>query len=126
MGPYTYTLKASEDQGADQGFTKDLDNIKNPFENGIPKPAPVYVPPPAPVLPAPVLVKPVVRPIAPPVKLPVLHLQGVIVGDGVQEAIINDKVVSISESISGARVIWVGKGEAGLLYKGKKFFLKVD
>ena len=69
-----------------------LDNIKSPFEDGLPK---VVVLPPKPILEAPI--KPVEppKPLPPPViTLPDLKVQGVIVGEGIQEAIINDKVVS--------------------------------
>jgi hypothetical protein len=123
----SYPLGADE-PGGDQEFSNDLDNIKNPFEDGIPKP--VVVVPETAVHheeTKPVIVKPKPVIIAPPViKLPAIKVQGVIVGEGVYQAIINDQVVSLYGDIKGAKVISVTKQGVGLLYKGKKFFLDVD
>jgi hypothetical protein len=125
----SYSLKADGVLDGDQDFMKDLDNIKNPFEDGFPKPViidkpvihqeqPVIIP--KKVVPKPIAVVPQV------VSLPDLHLQGVIVGDGIYQAIINDKIVPLQGTIEGARVDSVNKQVVGLIFKGKKFFLKVE
>lgn len=128
-GPYA--LRADEPHGSAQDFLKELNAIKNPFEDGIPKPV-VVVPPPVYVKPLPVVVpKPKPKPKPKPVPvvhvvLPVLALQGVIVGGDVQQAIINDQVVPLSGAIKGAKLISVTKEGVEMVFKGKKFFLKVD
>jgi len=124
----SHPLKADEAPGSDQDFMRELDGIKNPFEDGLPKPVPVVpavqIHSPEPVLP--VIVKQRPKPVVVPVKLPELNLQGVIVGEDVNEAIINDKVVPLLGFIKGAQVKAVSKQGVSLLYKGKNFFLKVD
>jgi hypothetical protein len=130
MGPYQ--LKADEVPRGEQEFAEGLNIIKDPFEDGIPKPV-------SPVVQEPVIIhhqgpeRPIMitppKPkaaIAPVVTLPTLNLQGVIVGEDVYEAIIDDKVVPLSGTIDGAKVCSVSKKGVGLLYKGKKFFLKVE
>jgi hypothetical protein len=121
----TCPLKADQTIEDDQDFASDLDNVKNPFEDGYPKPVVV-----APVVhheaPKPVVIpkpKPVIVPV---ITLPDLHVQGVIVGGGMFQAIINDQVVPLGTFIQGARVISVSDQGVGLSFKGKKFFLKVD
>ena len=152
-GPYA--LKADEAPGDDQEFTSELNNIKNPFEDGIPKPiviinkpTPVYheapkaivLPMPKPIsqpMPQPVVFKPVPQPVPryqpvawrpsePEIRLPTLKLQGVMVGEEMHQAIINDQVVPLFGTIEGARVEAVSKEGIELSFKGKKFFLKVD
>ncbi len=124
-GPYA--LKAQE-AGGDQEFKSELDNIKSPFDDGIPKP--VIINKPAPEAPKPVNIpKPQPRPqpvYSPEIMLPMLNLQGVVVGDGIEQAIIDDQVVPLHGTIEGARVDSVTKHGVELSYKGKKFFLKVD
>ena len=71
-------------------------------------------------------VMPKIEPAALPVTLPDLHLQGVIVGEDIHEAIINDQVVPLLGFIEGAQVDSVSKDGVELLFKGKKIFLKVD
>jgi hypothetical protein len=121
----TFSLKADEAPGGDEEFTKALDNIKSPFEDGFPKP--VAQPVSAEQI-RPKDLVPVVKPVVPPevIKLPALDLQGVIVGDEVHQAIINGKVVALQGTIEGAKLDSVSKEGVGLLYKGKKFFLKID
>jgi hypothetical protein len=121
-----YPLKADEVMGEDQDFLKALDNVKNPFEDGLPKPVPIEVqPPPPPVAPPPpVIIKP--KPVPVVITLPKLDLQGVVVGEGVYEAIINDTEVPLLGTIEGARVISVTKQGVELLFKGKKFYLKAE
>jgi hypothetical protein len=126
----SYSLKAGEVMSDDRDFMEKINIIKDPFEEGLPKPIeavqkPVYH------APAPVLVKPPKpkpkRAAAPPeIKLPELKLQGVIVGEDVHEAIIDDTVVPLQGIIQDARVDSVTKDGVELLYKGKKFFLKVE
>jgi hypothetical protein len=166
-GPYS--LKADEVPGGDQEFKNELNNIKNPFEDGLPKPiviinksTPIYheapkaivLPPmpqpvvfkpmPQPVvfkpMPQPVVFKPMPQPISqmpryqpvawrppePEIRLPTLKLQGVVVGEEMHQAIINDQVVPLLGTIEGARVEAVSKEGVELFFKGKKFFLKVD
>jgi hypothetical protein len=121
-GPYT--LKAAEMPGHDQDFMKVLDEIKDPFVDGLPKPV-VVVPVVAPVVVKPI-VKPKGKPVVVPVSLPQLHLQGVVVNEDIHEAIIDDEVVSLHGKIKEAQVVWVTKQGVELFYKGKKFFLKLD
>ena len=153
------SLKAGEVPGGDQEFKNELNNIKNPFEDGIPKPiviinkptsiyheAPkaIVLPMPKPIsqpMPQPVVFKPVPQPVPQPVpryqpvawrpsepeiRLPTLKLQGVMVGEEMHQAIINDQVVPLFGTIEGARVEAVSKEGVELFFKGKKFFLKVD
>lgn len=125
-----YSLKAADVPGGnDQEFTAKLDSIKNPFEDGLPKPV-VIMPKPAAYHEEP---KPVVLPISKSepvanikVGLPDLKLQGVMVGEDIHQAIIDDQVVPLFGTIEGVRVDSVTKQGVGLSYKGKKFFLKVD
>jgi len=127
-----YSLKANEGSGVDQEFIDEVDNVKNPFDDGLPKPV---VEKPKPVIYQEMPKKPILMPISipkftpppEPVTLPVLNLQGVVVGDSdVHEAIINNQVVPLHGAIEGALVDSVSKEGVGLSYKGKKFFLKVD
>ena len=131
----SYSLQAADGLGGDQAFMKDLDSIKSPFEEGFPKPivvvknivAPVYKPqkqykP---------FVKPKPRPKPVPVKpveivLPALKLQGVMVGEDIYQAIINDQIVPLLGVIEGAQVKSISKQGVELLFKGKKFLLKVE
>lgn len=119
-------IKADEASLNDEDFISALEQVKNPFMVDLPKP--VAVPEPlvkAPVQKEPQPVKPVV--LAPEViSLPDLQLKGVVVGEEIHQAIINDTVVPLQGIIEGARVISVTKDGVGLLYKGKKFFLKAD
>ncbi len=131
-GPYS--PKADEGLGGDQEFIAKLDNIKNPFEDGIPKPIIINEPTPIyhgePIIHEEpktiVLPEPVAVPAEPPVVLPDLKLQGVMVGEDMHQAIINDQVVPLLGTIDGARVDSVSKEGVELFFKGKKFFLKVD
>ena len=129
-----YSLRADEALSGDQEFMEKLNIIKDPFEDGSPKPIVVEQKP---------IKQPVVsgkplqanllaskpKPVAlpqPVITLPTLNLQGVMVGDDMHEAIIDDNIVTLHGKIDGAEVISVSKKGVGLLYKGKKFFLKVD
>jgi hypothetical protein len=123
----SFPLKADEVLGGDQEFIKELDIIKNPFEDGFPKPIVIK---PEPIHPVEhkkikkVVHKKIVVP--PEIKLPGLDLQGVMVGEDMHQAIINDEVVPLYGSIEGARVDSITKQGVEVLFKGKKFFLKVD
>jgi len=127
-GPYS--PRADEDAGNDQDFMKALESVKNPFDDGMPKPV-VIIPRPVIEIPKPVP-KPILQPVFVPkpvpvvVALPALTLQGVMVGDDMHEAIINDQIVPLQGTIEEATLIDVSKEGAELSYKGKKFFLKVD
>ena len=131
----TQTLKADEWLGSDQEFMKELNSIKNPFEDGIPKPAPVFFVP-KPVAQRPKEHKKPAEKAKSAVKkvivkhkkivLPKLDLQGVIVGGDVQQAIINEQIVPLHGTIQGAQVRAVTKEGVDLIFKGKKFFLKVE
>jgi hypothetical protein len=139
----SYSLKADEVLGSDREFMNELDAVKNPFEDGLPKLVPVVIQPtkpevqpaipmpmpkpPEPIAPPrPMFVMPEIKPAALPVTLPNLRLQGVIVGEDIHEAIINEQVVPLRGFIEGAQVDSVSKEGVGLLFKGKKVFLKVD
>lgn len=131
----SYSLKADEEMGDDQEFMKSLDAVKNPFEDGLPKPVPVVPQAPKVIFPTPVATPtyvapkfemPKVVPVIAPVVLPTLHLDGVIVGDDIKQAIINDQVVPLMGTIEDAQVISVEKEGVELSFKGKKFFLKVE
>ena len=113
---------------SDQEFKSELDNIKNPFEDGIPKPVVVINKSTHHGKPKPIdLHKPISKPVVPlRVSLPALNLQGVMVGEDMHQAIINDQVVPLHGTIKGARVDSVTKQGVELFFKGKKFFLKVD
>jgi len=128
MGPYS--LKAADAPGGnDREFTAKLDNIKNPFEDGLPKPVVIKMKPTVHYTQhkARVIVRPKPKAAAPPViSLPALNLQGVIVGEDIHQAIINGQVVPLLGTIKGARVDSVTKQGVELFFKGKKFFLKVD
>ena len=129
-------LKAQDASEGAQDLPNDLDNIRNPFEEvAVPKPPEVLNKPivqtMAPkTMPVQTLTPPVVTPkpvpVVAPVILPALKLDGVIVGGDIQEAIINDKVISVSGTIEGAKIISVTKQGVNLIYKHKKFFLKVE
>ena len=114
----------------DQELLDELNNVKNPFDNGVPEPVPVVVqPPPVVVQPQkPTFVrKPKSRPrVQPVIQLPSLKLQGVIVEEGNPQAIINDNVVPLLGTVEGAQVIAVTKEGVTVVYHHKKFFLKVD
>ena len=125
----SYSLKADELPNIDQDFTQKLGAIKDPFEEGLPKPIvieqkPIIVPKEEHKIKKVALPKPIaaVEVIVPPK----LHLQGVIVGDTIHEAIIDDKIIPLLGVIDGARVISVSKTGVVLRYKGQKFFLKVE
>ena len=127
----SYSLRADEVAGEGQDYLNGLDNIKNPFEDGIPKPVVVVQkpiePPVEPPKPVPVIPKPKPKPAPQPVIVPPsLSVQGVIVGEDIHQAIINGQVMSLGASIDGARVISVTKKGVVVLFKGKKFFFKVE
>ncbi len=131
IGPYA--LRADELMSDEQQFMEKLAVVKDPFEAGLPKPivvAPKPVPPPRVVKPhvEKPKPKPKPKPVAPAViELPELHLQGVVVGEDIpSEAIIDDQDIAVGGSIKGARIISIEKDKVWLLYKSKKFFLKVD
>ena len=126
----TSSLKAADEElAADQAFMKELDIIKNPFDDGFPKAivftkkqVVIHEEPKKPKI-----LPPKPRKLPPPViKLPELNLQGVSVGDEINEAIIDDQNVSLLGTIKGAKLISVSKQGIKLLYKGKKFFLKIE
>jgi hypothetical protein len=130
VGPYS--LKAAETPASSHEFMNELNSIKDPFEEGFPKPIPVVVQMPinvnhkGPKKPINVTPPKPKASVGPVITLPTLDLQGVLVGEDMHEAIIDDKIVPLQGSIKGAKVISVSKQGVGLLYKGKKFLLKVD
>ena len=124
------SLYADESPSGDQDFLQRLNIIKDPFEEGIPKPI-LVAPKPGTVeyknSKAPLKIRPPQPKVAKPVIIPpTLSLQGVIVGEDMHEAIINDTIVPLGGSIEGAKVYSVSQKGVGLVYKGKKFFLKVE
>ena len=130
----SYPSMAAESVGGDQDFINELDSVKNPFEDGFPKAKPVEKPivqkPRHHQESRPVTVSaPVVR--SQPIQereitLPALKVEGVIVGEDIHQAIINDQVVGLEGDIDGAKVNAVSREGVELLFQGKKFFLKVD
>lgn len=124
-------LRADESPGGDQDFINQLDSIKNPFEDGLPKPVvvhpkPVFIRPQVPLNSPQPKPAPLPKPVEVPVALPELKLQGVMVGQDIHEAIINDQIVPLNGYINDARLESVNKDGVQLIYKGKKFFLKVE
>ncbi len=125
----SYSLKADEISGGDSEFMSQLDSVKSPFDDGLPKPVAVVnqpAPSPPSVDTTPVIVPKPVAVVPTEITLPPLHLEGVIVGEDIHQAIIDDQVVPIHGYIKGARINSVNKEGVGLYYKGKKFFLKVE
>ena len=126
----TYSPRADETSASDGDFMNKLNDIKSPFEDGIPKP--VIIPPPVvvhhqePIRIKIELPKPHISLPQPVIQLPELKVQGVVVGDDVHQAIINDQIVPLLGFIDGVQLIDVSKQGVELLFKGKKFFLKVD
>jgi len=116
-------LKAQTPQLSDDEFMSTLDSVKSPFEDGIPKPVVIET-----KIVEPKVEKKVIKAKPVPVKivLPDLKLQGVFVGDEMHQAIIDDTVVPLKGKIKGVELESVTKQGVGLLYKGKKFFLKVE
>ena len=122
------------DEMSDGDFLSLLDKVKDPFMVDFPKAVVTFQPPvkrpqaPPPkrvVPPAPKTVKPVVVPQE--VVLPAdLKLEGVVAGEDIHQAIINDQVVDLQGTIEGAQVVSITKDGVELLFKGKKFFLKAD
>jgi len=120
-------IRADEAPLGDEEFVSAINQVKNPFVDDSPKPVVVAAPvvempqkPPEAPKPMPVVVPPEV------IVLPNLKLEGVVAGEEVHQAIINDQVIPLQGTIEGARVISVTKEGVGLLFKGKKFFLKVE
>ena len=124
----SFPIKADDVPGNTEDFNSELDGTKNPFDDGIPKPVVMVKPEVKHEKPKPVvIVKPKPKRIAPPViLLPAIKVQGVIVGESIHQAIIDDQVVPQGGTIHGVQVFSVTKQGVGLLFKGKKFFLKVD
>jgi hypothetical protein len=115
-------LRADQTDSDDKEFSS-LDNVNNPFNVQPSKPveAPVVVPVKAPepvVAPQPVKVE---EPLA-----PVLKLEGVVVGEEIRQAIINGQVVSVDDTIEGAKVVSVTIDGVGLVFNDKKMFLRVN
>ena len=121
-----YSLKAAQEPVDDQGLKSNLENTKSPFDDGIPPPVVISQSVQQAVKPVPVPHGRVVKAPALPVLLPPIDLEGVIVGDTIHQAIMNDEIVPLHGIIEGARLIAVTKKGAVLLFKGKKFFLKVN
>jgi hypothetical protein len=114
------------DDPADGDFLSLLEQVKNPFKADFPKPpenisVPVEKPKPKYIKP----VKPVVKH-EEKVVLPELTLNGVVLGEDIHQAIIDDQLVALQETIKGAQVVDVSKEGVALLYKGKRFFLKIE
>ena len=125
----SYNLRAEDLMENDDDFIRDLNKLKNPFEDGYPKPiirehkqAPKPVEHPKPQS------RPTPKPPVKKVKVipPELNLQGVIVGDDMHQAIINDQIVPLKGIIDGAQIYSVTKEGVKFVFKGKKFFLKVE
>ena len=139
---------------SDHDFMELLDKIKSPFDSGLAKPAAPVEAVPGPGGPTgpggqPGLGElqqrqmrgllpntgpggtqnPPKRPSEPaePIVLPVgITLQGVLVGEDMHQAIINDQIVPINGSVMGARLEEVNKEGVVMEYKGKKFLLKIE
>ncbi|MBF0511527.1 MAG: hypothetical protein HQL13_04270 [Candidatus Omnitrophica bacterium] len=127
---WIFPLHAQEMAGEDKDFIKSLDNLKDPFGDGYPKPPEIKLNPviPKPQKPEVVVFRP--KPVLPPKPVerafPAMRLQGVIVGEGIQEAIIDDQVAHVGSSIQGAIVDEVNRDGVRFLFDGKRKFLKVD
>ena len=124
---------APSDSNGDQDFINKLQNVKSLFEDGYPKEVVKPIPK---VVNVPVVrsfPKPITMPVIRPRKiqevqvvLPNLQLQGVVVGEELHKAIINDEVVPLQGTIQGARLESVTKDGVGMFFQGKRFFLKVE
>jgi len=126
------TLRADEALLSDDEFLRELDNVKNPFEDGYPKPKDLpQKPKPKIIAPKKSKPKPKPKPKRHVIKRviiipPELDLQGVIVGDDMHQAIIDGQIVPLKGIIKGAQIYAVTKEGIGFIFKGKKFFLKVE
>jgi hypothetical protein len=131
----TYSVRAIS---TEKDFLDMLDKIKSPFDDGMEKAPEVPKPdqpaqtqnpsgttdPKTMMVPIKFVPKP---PLRPPVVLPSgINLQGVLVGEDMHQAIINDQIVPLNGYIFGARLNAVSKEGIELDYKGKKFFLKIE
>ena len=67
-----------------------------------------------------------VKPIAPPVELPKLTLQGILMDSRSREAMINDISVKEGEDIDGAKVISIERKLVKLQFAGREIVLRIQ
>ncbi len=124
-------LMAAPGPDDDQDFLIELNSVKSPFDDGLPKPVPAKkksAPKKNQVrtiqiqLPKLKVFRPELK-----AKLPSDYkVQGVIVGETVHQAIINGKIVPLRGTVDGAMVEAINKDGVELFFEGKKFFLKIE
>lgn len=152
----TSWIRAAETDKSDHEFVELLDKIKSPFDSGLAKPQVPESPPSpngdagpgggqpglgtlqqrqmagmfpgtgpngGQAQPKPAVDTPPPEPIVLPVGI---TLQGVLVGEDMHQAIINDQIVPVNGSVMGARLEEVNKEGVVMEYKGKKFLLKIE
>jgi hypothetical protein len=131
--PAPDTTSSSADTDVDNQFLESLVDLKNPFlPPPVPKPPapPVVVVPPTPtVVHAPV--KPPVVHGPPPLPKPVdisalrLSLSGIVWG-AVPQAIIDEQIVSVGDTVEGGKITAISQKGVEILYKGTKINVSMD
>ena len=126
--------KVTEDAPLDkEAFNDELETIKNPFVSQLPKP---IVEPPVSVKVEPASRETYTPPVAfepspqheperPPVIPPTLDIQGLVWNTHRPQAIINDQIFEIGDTIAQAKIIGVEKSGVKIIYQEKEFLLPV-
>jgi len=97
---------------------------QTPITKPVDAPVPVAVQKPVEPVVAPVVQE--VKPIAPPVELPKLTLQGILMDSRSREAMINDISVKEGEDIDGAKVISIERKLVKLQFAGREIVLRIQ
>lgn len=111
--------------------------LRNPFASWLPKveeiieklpePTKIDIEQPVPVLPQPL---PTVQPqepvVEPEQKAPSLVINGVIWGTDKPQAIINDRVVSIGDTIENSKVVDIHQNGVDVIFSNKLFTIKIE
>ena len=121
-----YSLRADEVPVDDQEFMNEVDSVKNPFEDGLPKPVVIAVPvinntPPKRIVPK------VEKVVPPPIVLPALDVARS--HSGGWHYIRRSLMIRMCLCwglLKGPRLLLCKSRVLGCCFKGKKFFLKVD
>ncbi|MBI3602493.1 MAG: hypothetical protein HY209_06340 [Candidatus Omnitrophica bacterium] len=119
-------------EAEDASLIESLANSKSPFVSLVPKIEPVTqapVPVPIPSKPQPLLVAPAMPTLSSEDQEKTfsnLKVNGIVWGGERPQAIINDQVVSLGETVQEAKVVAISEQGVGLQYKGRKITLTVD